>query len=109
MNLHETITSIHIYMSTHKHIKRHMYKYISTNILTRLPILTSFKISQINVVDATWIFWFGATVCVVWCGVMWCCVVWCGVVFGVAWYGVGWGGGVWWGAVWCGMVWCGVV
>ena len=36
MNLHETI----IYMSTHKQIHRHMYKYISTNILTRLPILT---------------------------------------------------------------------
>ena len=40
MNILETITSIHIYMSTHKHIHRHMYKYTSTNILTRLPILT---------------------------------------------------------------------
>ena len=41
MNLHETIIKkIHIYMSTHKQIHRHMYKYISTNILTRLPILT---------------------------------------------------------------------
>ena len=35
MNIHETIIFIHMYMSTHKHIHRHMYKYISTNILTR--------------------------------------------------------------------------
>ena len=33
MNIHETIIFIHIY--TH----RHMYKYMSTDILTRLPIL----------------------------------------------------------------------
>ena len=39
MKIHETIISIHIYLSTHKHIHRHTYKYISTNILTRLPIL----------------------------------------------------------------------
>ena len=39
MNIHETIISIHICMSTHKHIHCHMYKYISTYIL-RLPILT---------------------------------------------------------------------
>ena len=37
---YETIISVHIYMSTHKHIHSHMYKYISTNIRTRLPILT---------------------------------------------------------------------
>ena len=28
MNIHETIISIHIYISTHKHIRRHMYKHI---------------------------------------------------------------------------------
>ena len=39
MNMHETIIFIHIYMPRHKHIHRYMYKYISTNILTRLPIL----------------------------------------------------------------------
>ena len=39
MNIHETIIFIHIYMSAHKHIHRHMYKYISTDLLTRLPIL----------------------------------------------------------------------
>ena len=33
------IIFIHIYMPTHKHIHRRMYKYISTGILTRLPIL----------------------------------------------------------------------
>ena len=32
MNIHEPIISTHIYMSTHKHIHRYMYKYISTNI-----------------------------------------------------------------------------
>ena len=37
MNIHETIIFIHIYMSTHKNIHCHMYKYISTDILTRLP------------------------------------------------------------------------
>ena len=40
MNIHETIISIHIYMPTLKHIHRHIYRYISINILTRLPILT---------------------------------------------------------------------
>ena len=35
MNIHETIIFIHIYMQTHKHIHRYMYKYISTDILTR--------------------------------------------------------------------------
>ena len=39
MNMQETIIFIHIYMSTHKHIHRQMYKYISTDILTNLPIL----------------------------------------------------------------------
>ena len=34
MNIHETIILIHIYMSTHKHIHSHMYKYISTDIRT---------------------------------------------------------------------------
>ena len=41
MITHETIIFIHIYMSTHKHIKhihRHIYKYY-TDILTRVPIL----------------------------------------------------------------------
>ena len=41
MNKHETIIFIHIYMPTHKHIQRYMYKYISTDIQTRLPILAS--------------------------------------------------------------------
>ena len=40
MNVHETIVFIHVYMSTHEQIHRRMYNYISTNILTRLPILT---------------------------------------------------------------------
>ena len=39
MNIHKTLIFIHIYMSTHKHIHRNMYKYISTDVLTRLPIL----------------------------------------------------------------------
>ena len=39
MNIHEAIIFIHIYIPTHKHIHRYMYKYISTDILTRLPIL----------------------------------------------------------------------
>ena len=39
MNIHETIIFTHIYMPTHKHIHHYMYKYISTDILTRLPIL----------------------------------------------------------------------
>ena len=39
MNIHETIIFIHIYMPIHKHIHRYMHKYISTNTLTRLPIL----------------------------------------------------------------------
>ena len=39
MNIHETIIFIHIYMPIHKHIHRDMYKYISTDILTRLPLL----------------------------------------------------------------------
>ena len=39
MNIHETVIFIHIHMSTHKHIHLQMYKYISTAILTRLPIL----------------------------------------------------------------------
>ena len=33
MNMHETIISIHIYMPTHKHIHRYMYKHISTDTL----------------------------------------------------------------------------
>ena len=37
--MHETIIFIHIYMPTHKHIHRYMYKYISKDILTRSPIL----------------------------------------------------------------------
>ena len=37
MNIHETIIFIYIYMPTHKHIHRYMYKYISADILTRLP------------------------------------------------------------------------
>ena len=32
MSVHETIIFIHIYMPTHKHIHRYMYKYISTDI-----------------------------------------------------------------------------
>ena len=39
MNIHETIIFMHMYKSTHKHIHHHMYKYISTDIQTRLPIL----------------------------------------------------------------------
>ena len=39
MNIHETITFIHIYMPTHKHIHDYMYTHISTDILTRLLIL----------------------------------------------------------------------
>ena len=48
MNIHETIIFIHIYMSTHKYIQCHMYKYIyiyqHTNKIahthiTNLPIL----------------------------------------------------------------------
>ena len=39
MNILETIIFIHIYMPTHKHLHRYVYKYISTDILTRLPIL----------------------------------------------------------------------
>ena len=39
MNIHKTIIFVHIYASAHKHIHRHMYKYISTGILTKLPIL----------------------------------------------------------------------
>ena len=38
MNIHEIIF-IHIYMPTHKHIHGYMYKYISTDLLTRLSIL----------------------------------------------------------------------
>ena len=30
--------------------------------------LTSFKTSQIQAIDAAWILWFVATVCVAWCG-----------------------------------------
>ena len=41
MNKHEAIIFMHIDMSTHKHIHRHMYKYMTTDILTRLPILIS--------------------------------------------------------------------
>ena len=40
MNIHDTILFIHIYMPTHKHIHRYMYKYRSTDILKkRFPIL----------------------------------------------------------------------
>ena len=39
MNIHETLIFIRIYMPTHKHILHHMYKYISTDILTRLPMI----------------------------------------------------------------------
>ena len=48
MNIHETIIFIHIYMSTHKHIHRHMYTYdniyrqnnkITHTYITYLPIL----------------------------------------------------------------------
>ena len=41
MNIHEAIIVMHIYMSKHIPIHRHMYKYIYiyTNIQTRLPIL----------------------------------------------------------------------
>ena len=42
MNINETVIFIHIYMPSQKHIHRHMYKYISTDILTRLPILSLF-------------------------------------------------------------------
>ena len=38
MNICETIF-IHIYMPSHKHMHSYMYKYISTTILSRLPIL----------------------------------------------------------------------
>ena len=38
MNIDETIIFIHIYMSAHKRIHRHIYKYY-TDILTRLPII----------------------------------------------------------------------
>ena len=68
-----------------------------------------------KVADAAWILWFGATVCVVWCGVV------CGVVWCVVWYDV-WCGVMWvvcgvvcgvvcdvvWCVVWC-VMWCGVV
>ena len=38
MNIHETVIFIHIYMPTHKHIHRYMYKYMPADILTRLPM-----------------------------------------------------------------------
>ena len=34
MNINEAISFIHIHMPTHKDMHRHMYKYISTDILT---------------------------------------------------------------------------
>ena len=51
--MHETIIFIHIHMSTHgKHIHRHMYKYIFTNILTRLSIVPF--ISVLHHESAAW-------------------------------------------------------
>ena len=41
MNIHETIIFIHICKPKQKHMHRYMYKYISTDILTRLPIFLS--------------------------------------------------------------------
>ena len=39
MSIDERIIFIHTYMSSHKHIHSHMYRYIFTDILSRLPIL----------------------------------------------------------------------
>ena len=38
-------------MSTHKHIHRHMYKYISTNILTRLPICQAVPVVPVVIIS----------------------------------------------------------
>ena len=39
MHIHEAIIFIHINMPTHKHMHHHICKYISTDILRKLPIL----------------------------------------------------------------------
>ena len=39
---------MHIYMPSYKHIHRYMYKYISTDILTRLPIFFTPKSFEIT-------------------------------------------------------------
>ena len=47
VNLHETIISIHIYMSTHKHTHRHMYQQtnnIAHTHITNLPILVQLHV-----------------------------------------------------------------